>query len=166
MRHSPAELALALGVLALGAGAAAVTATLPREGGYAGIGPNFVPGLVSAALVLLGASLLYEALSGGWRNALPDDPRARGEHAFNAAAFGWVTAGLAAHMALIGSAGFVIAGMALFAGVARGFGSIRPARDLAIGLALSLAVFAFFVKLLNVNLPAGWLKPLLGAAGI
>jgi len=28
------------------------------------------------------------------------------------------------------------------------------------------AVFEFFVKLLNVNLPAGWLQPILGAAGI
>jgi putative tricarboxylic transport membrane protein len=69
-------------------------------------------------------------------------------------------------MVLVGTAGFVIAGMALFAAVARGFGSVRPARDLSIGLALSLAVFLFFVKLLNVNLPAGWLRPLLGAAGI
>jgi len=166
MRHSPAEVALSLGVLALGAGAGAVTATLPAEGGYAGIGPNFVPGIVSAGMVALGVWLLYEALAGGWRNAPPDEAVARGEHAFHAAAFGWVTAGLFAHMALIGTAGFVIAGMALFAGVARGFGSARLARDLAIGLALSLAVFVFFVKLLNVNLPAGWLKPLLGAAGI
>jgi len=31
---------------------------------------------------------------------------------------------------------------------------------------LALAVFLFFVKLLNVNLPAGWLRPLLGGAGI
>ncbi len=166
MRRSPAEIALSLGVLALGTGAAAVTATLPGEGGYAGIGPNFVPAIVSAGMVLLGVWLLYEALAGGWRNAPPDQATARGEHAFRAAAFGWVTAGLFAHMVLIGTAGFVIAGMALFAGVARGFGSARPARDLAIGLALSLAVFLFFVKLLNVNLPAGWLKPLLGAAGI
>ena len=29
-----------------------------------------------------------------------------------------------------------------------------------------LAVFLFFVKFLNVNLPAGVLKPLLGVAGI
>jgi putative tricarboxylic transport membrane protein len=166
MRHSAAEVALSLGVLALGAGAATVTATLPSDGGYAGIGSNFVPGLVSAGLALLGTWLLYEALSGGWRNAPPAAPEARGEHAFNARAFGWITAGLFAHMALIGTAGFVVAGMALFAGVARGFGSSRPARDLAIGLALSLAVFAFFVRLLNVNLPAGWLKPLLGAAGV
>ena len=39
-------------------------------------------------------------------------------------------------------------------------------RDFAIGLVLGLAVFLFFVKFLNVNLPAGWLKPLLGGAGI
>jgi hypothetical protein len=39
-------------------------------------------------------------------------------------------------------------------------------RDIVIGLILSLGVFVFFVKLLNVGLPAGWLAPLLGAAGI
>jgi putative tricarboxylic transport membrane protein len=69
-------------------------------------------------------------------------------------------------MALIGWAGFVVAGSVLFAGVARGFGSRRPARDLAVGLVLCVGIFLFFVKLLNVNLPAGWLAPLLGAAGI
>jgi putative tricarboxylic transport membrane protein len=164
--RSAAEVALSLGVLALGAGAAIVTAQLPGEGGYARIGPNFFPALVSAGLLACGAWLLFEALAGGWRNRGSDDPKERGEHAFDAGAFGWVSAGLFAHMALIGSAGFVLAGALLFAGVARGFASRRPARDLALGLAISLGVFLFFVKFLNVNLPAGWLKPLLGAAGI
>lgn len=164
MRASRAEIALSLGVLALGAGAAWVTARLPGEGGYAGIGPNFIPAVVSGGLVASGAWLLWEALSGGWRNR--GQPEQGTEHAFNAAAFGWISAGLAAHMALIGWAGFVLAGAVLFTCVARGFDSRRPVRDAAIGLALSLAIFAFFVKLLNVNLPAGWLKPLLGAAGI
>jgi len=166
MRRNTAEVALSLGVLALGLGAAGVTATLPSEGGYAGIGPNFIPGVVGAGIVVLGLWLSFEAFSGGWRNAAPDDARERGEHPFNAAAFGWITAGLFAHMALIGWAGFVIAGVALFACVTRGFGSTRVARDLALGLLLSLGVFVFFVKLLNVNLPAGWLAPLLGSAGI
>jgi putative tricarboxylic transport membrane protein len=166
MRRSPAEIALSLGVLALGAGVAGLTATLPSEGGYAGIGPNFVPAIVGAGLLLLGAWLGYEALTGGWRGAPPEDARSRGEHDFDGAAFGWITAALAAHMALIGSAGFVVAVAALFAGVARGFGSRRIARDVALGLALSLAVYLFFVKLLNVNLPAGWLAPVLGGAGI
>ncbi len=161
-----AELALSLGVAALGVAAAFVTAGLPGEGGYAGIGPNFIPALVAGGLILLGGWLLAEALAGGWRNAPPDAAVARGEHAFDAAAFGWVSAALFAHMALIGSAGFVLSGMVLFAGVARGFGSRRPARDLATGVALSLAVFLFFVKLLNVNLPAGWLESILGSAGI
>jgi hypothetical protein len=40
------------------------------------------------------------------------------------------------------------------------------ARDFAIGLAVGLAVFLFFVKFLNVHLPAGWFEPLLGGAGI
>ena len=31
---------------------------------------------------------------------------------------------------------------------------------------VGLAVFLFFVRFLNVGLPAGWLKPVLGTAGI
>jgi putative tricarboxylic transport membrane protein len=156
----PAEIALSLGVLALGIGVAAVTATLPSEGGYAGIGPNFIPAVVAGGIVLLGLWLGFEAFTGGWRN--------RGEQAeaFEAGPFLWVSAGLFAHMALISRSGFVIAGTALFACVARGFGSRRLARDLAVALALSLGIHLFFVKLLNVNLPAGWLAPILGGAGI
>jgi putative tricarboxylic transport membrane protein len=164
VRRPRAELALSGGVLGLGVFAAVVTARLPGEGGYAGIGPNFIPAVVAAGLLATGGWLLWEALAGGWRNRA--EPEAGAEHAFHAAAFGWITAGLFAHMALIGWAGFVLAGAALFPCVARAFGSRRIARDAALGFALALAVFLFFVKLLNVNLPAGWLQPLLGAAGI
>ncbi len=164
MRRSAAEIALSAGVLGVGAFATVVTAQLSGEGGYAGIGPNFIPAVVAAGLLVVGAWLLWEALAGGWRNRGAPDEGA--EHPFDAQAFWWITAGLFAHMALIGWAGFVIAGVVLFACVARGFGSARVLRDAAIGLVLSLAVFVFFVKLLNVNLPAGWLQPLLGSAGI
>lgn len=165
-RRSRAELALSAGVLALGIGVAVGTLLLPGEGGYARIGPNFMPGVVGAGLVAVGAWLLYEALTGGWRHREADSPEARGEHAFHAPAFLWVSAGLFAHLALIGTAGFVIAGAALVACIARGFGSTRFARDFAIGFALALAAFLFFVKFLNVGLPGGWLAPLLGTAGI
>jgi putative tricarboxylic transport membrane protein len=160
------ETIVSAGVLALGIAATVVAVRLPEAGGYSGIGPNFVPELVSAGLVLLGLWLLAEALTGGWRAAVAEDPVARGEHAFRPGAFVWVVGGLLAQMALIHTAGFVIAAAALFACVARGFGSVRWVRDAAVGLALGLAVFSFFVHFLNVNQPAGWLKPLLGTAGL
>ena len=152
MTMRPAEVALSAGVLALGLGAAAVTATLPSEGGYAGIGPNFFPALVSAGLLLLGVWLGVEALTGGWRNRSPS------ADLFAARPFLWVSAGLFAHMALIGWGGFVVAGTVLFACVARAFGSRRLVRDLVVALVLTHAIYFFFVKLLNVNLPAGWMQ--------
>lgn len=164
--RSRAELVLSLGVLALGAGAAYVAFSLPETSSYARVGPNFMPKFVAAGLVLMGVWLLAEVFTGGWREAVPDDPAARGEHAFVWPAFAWVGAGLLLQMALIHSAGFVLAAMVLFACVARGFGSTRFARDLAVGLVLGLAVFLFFVRFLNVNLPAGWLLPILGGAGL
>jgi putative tricarboxylic transport membrane protein len=158
--RSRAEIALSLGVIALGAGVAAVTATLPSEGGYARIGPNFIPAVVAAGIILVGLWLSYEAFTGGWRQT--------GAHTekFEPRPFLWISAGLFAHMALIGWAGFVIAGTALFACVARGFGSRRIARDLSIALVITVGIYLFFVKLLNVGLPAGWLAPLLGTAGV
>ena len=166
MTFKPAEVALSLGVFALGIGVAVVTARLPAAGGYARIGPNAAPAVIAGGLMLLGIWLLYEALSGGWRQSVPDDPKTRGEHPFHLGAFVWVSVGLFVHMLLIHRAGFVLAGAALFTCVARGFGSARMARDFAIGLVMTLAVFLFFVYLLNVNLPAGWLKPILGTAGL
>ena len=160
MTRSPAEIALSLGVIALGIGVAAVTATLPSEGGYAGIGPNFIPAVVAAGIILLGAWLGFEAFTGGWRQRVDET------ETFRPSPFLWVSAGLFAHMALIGWAGFVVAATVLFACVARGFGSRRVVRDAAIGLVLAVGIYLFFVQLLNVNLPAGWLSPILGGAGI
>jgi putative tricarboxylic transport membrane protein len=164
MKAKPAELIISLGVLALGIAVAVGTTQLSAAGGYARIGPNAAPMVVAGGLILLGIWLLYEALSGGWHSAVPH--AADGEDRFYAGAFIWVSTGLFAQMLLIHRAGFVLAQAVLFTCVARGFASRRPIRDFAIGLALALGVFLFFIKFLNVNLPAGWLKPLLGTAGI
>jgi len=166
MKAKPAEVVLSLAVLALGIAVAVGASQMSGAGGYARVGPNAAPAVIAGGLILLGLWLAYEAFSGSWRNAIPDDAAERGEHAFHAGAFIWVSAGLFAQILLIHTAGFVLAQAALFACVARGFGSARVPRDFAIGLILGLGVFLFFVKFLNVNLPAGWLKPVLGGAGI
>lgn len=160
------EIVLSGAIAALGIFVLLVSATLPGSRSYSAIGANFMPFVVGAGLLLVGLALLAETFTGGWRNAAEDDPAARGEHPLHWPAFAWITAGLFAQMALIGSAGFVIAAGVVFTCVARGFGSARPLRDALIGLGLGLGVFLFFVRFLNVNLPAGWLQPLLGGAGI
>ncbi len=159
------ELAISLALLALGIAVAVVAARMPATGGFSGVGPAAMPAIVATGLVLVGLWLTAESLTGGWRQreALPEE---RGEHTFFAPGFAWVSAGLFAQMALIHTAGFVIAAIALFVFVARGFGSTRVLRDAAIGALMSVLIFLFFVQFLNVNLPAGWLKPLLGTAGI
>jgi putative tricarboxylic transport membrane protein len=161
-----AQLLISAALAVAGAAVLAVAAGLPGRSSYSPVGANFVPFVVGIGLLGCGLLLLWQALRGGWPDAVSDDAAARGEHPFHAGAFGWISAGLFLHMALVKTAGFVIAGALLFTCVARGFGSTRPLRDAAIGVVITLAVFVFFVKLLNVNLPAGWLKPLLGAAGI
>jgi len=166
LRAALVELAIAAALLALGMFVALIASRMPATSGFSGVGPGAMPGIVATGLIVVGLWLLGESLTGGWRQREPDDPAVRGEHAFLARGFVWVSAGLFAQMALIHTAGFVIAAAALFVCVARGFGSVRPLRDSAIGAALSLGIFSFFVKFLNVNLPGGWLKPILGAAGI
>src|SRR5688572_2918245 len=89
-----AELVLSAGVLALGAFALYTALRLPSAGGYSGIGPNAIPIAVASGLALLGVWLLIEAFTGGWRARTSDDAIERGEHAFHASAFAWVTAGL------------------------------------------------------------------------
>jgi putative tricarboxylic transport membrane protein len=165
-RGALVDVILSLGVVGLGVVAAAVALSLPSAGGYSRIGPNAMPIVVAFGLIALGCLLLYECATGGWRNRTPDDAVERGEHPFLPGAFAWVSAGLFAQMALIHTAGFVIAAGVLFACVARGFGSARWLRDAGIGVLFGLAVFLFFVRFLNVNLPAGWLQPVLGGAGL
>lgn len=165
-RRSVAEVVLSLTVLLLGIAVFAIGTSLSGNQRYALVGPDMMPIVVGAGLALLGGWLLVQSLKGGWHNPEPDPPQAGGDHAFTGSAFLWVLAGLAVQMALMHTGGFVVAAGALFLCVARGFGSARLLRDVLSGLVIGLAIFLFFVRLLNVNLPAGVLKPLLGAAGI
>lgn len=166
LRGAAIEVGISVAVLFLGLLVAWTAARLPAPAGYSRIGPALMPSIVATGLIIVGLWLLAECLTGGWRERVSDDAVTRGEHAFFSPGFVWISAGLIAQMALIGTGGFVIAAIALFTMVSRGFGSRRPLRDAAIGAVLSLSIFWFFVKFLNVNLPAGWLKPLLGGAGI
>jgi putative tricarboxylic transport membrane protein len=160
------EVALAAGVLVIGALLAIGALSIPSAAGYGGVGPNFLPWLVAVALLICGALLLWHALQGGFREREPPSGAPRGDWV----AFAWVSAGVLVTAALITRAGFVLACGLCFTLAVRGLrgaegrpagGPRQTAMDLGTGLAIALPVYWLFTKLLSINLPGltgtGWL---------
>lgn len=158
MRAPGGQLAAAAGFVALGAFVLWGSFHLPTGGGYAQVGPGVVPRIVGAGLLILGALLVRETLSGGLRGVDEAEERALG---MDWAAFIWITAGLITYGLLIERLGFVLTSTILFVMVARGFASRRWVLNAAVGLVLAAAVFALFNYGLGLTLPLGVLRPLL-----
>ena len=166
VKPNAGQLFIAFGVAAVGAVLAIGAAFIPSEAGYAGVGPNFLPWVVAAVLLLCGALLMREALSGGYRDMEPPSGAAQGDWK----ALAWVSASVLANAALITIIGFVLSCALCFALAVRGLRSAegKPAgdamqtlRDACVGLAIALPVFWVFTKVLAINLPGvtgtGWL---------
>jgi putative tricarboxylic transport membrane protein len=148
------QLAVAIGVLAVGVALALATWALPEAGGYARVSVRLFPGLIAAGLIVAGLLLLREAATVVGFHNLPEEPRGR----LDWKAFGWVSAGVIAHMALIAGIGFIAASTLLYLAAARGFGSLRAVRDALVGFVLSAAVFVLFTQALTLSLPwAAWI---------
>jgi len=122
---------------------------MQSDPGYAGIGAAFVPGVVAGFLAIVGALLLWQALTGGFRNF--SDEVAQVATDYRGAI--WVTAGILLMAGLITRLGFVIAATVLFVCVARAFGSKTLLRDTITGALLVFPVFWLFTLVLDVNLP-------------
>jgi putative tricarboxylic transport membrane protein len=121
-----------------------------------GVGPAVALRLVGVLVGLLGLAHFVSA----WRARAAGhaDATDRGNHASLAI----VLAALVGQIVLLElGAGFIAASLWLFALTARGFGEHFSAKLLAIGLALSVAVYLFFTKALSLALPAGPLERLL-----
>jgi putative tricarboxylic transport membrane protein len=151
---------LIAGVLAWGA------TDISPEAGYAGVGPNFLPWVMAAALAACGAWLVWEAQSGGFREL---DPPSGAEHG-DWKALAWVAGGILLNALLIERAGFVIACTLCYTLAVHGLRSAegRPwggprkvLLDAVTGMLVALPVFWLFTKVLKVNLPGltgtGWL---------
>ena len=140
---------IALFVLGLGVVFGLGAMNFPSETGYAGIGARFVPTLVSAALLVTGALLLWQVATGGLRNFTD----ALSDTVANYRGGLWVSAGVLLHALLITHIGFVLASTVLFVCVARGFGSRKWWMDALYGAVLVLPVFWLFTMVLEVSLP-------------
>ena len=73
-----------------------------------------------------------------------------------------IAAAIGLHVILLEIAGYVIAATVCFFGVSYGFGSRKYLKDLGISLAFAVIVYFSFTKGLNINLPSGFFKGVLG----
>jgi putative tricarboxylic transport membrane protein len=165
-RITTLQAAVGAGVLVVGLGLGVGATTIPSEAGYGGVGPSFLAWLVAVFLVLCGALLVREALSGGFRDAEAPEGGEQGHWP----GFVWVSAGLLANAALITTIGFILSCALCFVLAVQGFKSAegQPGARLrqwlvsaAIGIAIAAPVYWMFTQLLAINLPGltatGWL---------
>ena len=155
-----------LGVLALGAGLGVGAYGIPADAGYAGVGPNFLPWLVSAVLVLCGGWVIREARTGGFRGMEPPSGAEEGYWP----GFVWLSAGLLLNALLLTTIGFILSCTLCFTLAVRGLRSAEGRSDKfvrrwlidgATGAAIAAPVYWMFTKLLAINLPGltatGWI---------
>ena len=131
---------------------------ISSEAGYAGVGPNFLPWVVALFLATCSAWLMWESLTGGYRNM----PEASGAEHADWHAFAWVSAGILASATLINLAGFVISCALCFVLAVRGLrisqgdmvGDLsQTLKDCVLGFLIAAPVFWLFTLFLSINLP-------------
>lgn len=149
----PVQLAIGAGVIAISTVLAVGAFRFPAEMGFVILGAHVYPYALAAFLGVVGLLLSYQALTGGFRELADHDDESAKALPGGKLGAAWVTAGLVAVAVLIDLIGFVLAAGLLFACSARGFGSRRPVRDLAIGIALTLPIYWLFNAGLGVSLP-------------
>lgn len=155
-----------VGVLLTGLALAFGAIGISSEAGYGGVGPNFLPWLVSVVLVLCGGWILWEARTGGFREL---DAPSGAEHAYWPG-FVWVSAGLLLNAALITTLGFIVSCTLCYLLAVQGLrrasgqGGVNSLRtwliDIVTGALISAPVFWMFTQFLAINLPGltstGW----------
>jgi putative tricarboxylic transport membrane protein len=160
------EPAIGVGAFAIGVAMAVGATQISSEAGYSGVGPNFLPWLVAALLVICGLLLVREAWTGGYRNREAPSGAAAGHWP----GFAWVSVAVLVNAALITTIGFILSCALCFVLAVRGFKSSKGELDLsprawltdaAVGVAIAAPVYWMFTQLLAINLPgltaSGWL---------
>jgi putative tricarboxylic transport membrane protein len=147
-----------------GLGLAVGALTIPGEAGYGGVGPNFLPWVVSVVLTVCGVLIVREALTGGFHEMAEPSGAERGWWP----GLVWVSAGLLLNAALITTIGFILSCALCYVlavqGMRRAQGQAAMRSlpvDALTGLVISAPVFWIFTKFLAINLPgltgSGWI---------
>jgi putative tricarboxylic transport membrane protein len=149
--------------LALAGGAIGISS----DAGYGGVGPNFLPWLVSIVLTICGAWIIWESRTGGFRDM--DEPSGAAETYWSG--FVWVSAGLLLNASLITTIGFIFSCTLCYVLAVQGLrrasgqGGVNSLRtwliDAVTGALIAAPVFWMFTQFLAINLPGltatGWI---------
>lgn len=124
----------------------------PVRRSYAQFGPEIVPYIVAAGIVVLAAITAFA----GWRGQFEARER------LNIGGLGWLITAIVLEIAMLYSGtGFIPASTVLFACAARAFGQTTYLLNLAIGAVMSTLLFLLFRFGLGLALPNGPLERIL-----
>ncbi|MFI9838650.1 tripartite tricarboxylate transporter TctB family protein [Nonomuraea sp. NPDC051941] len=151
---------VSLGFLAAAVVVLAQAFAIPQGEGYQAVGPRAFPLLVGVGLAVVSVIGVVQAFRPGTREPAPATTDAGGEVAEKPH---WpsvllLIGSLAAYAILLVPAGYWQATTAFFVAVARVLGSRRLVRDVLVGLALALATYFLFDRLLGISLPPGLVR--------
>ncbi len=165
MKHLSQTL-IGVGTLVLAVAMAVGATQISSDAGYGGVGPNFVPWVVAVALAACGGLLVWESLSGGYREM----EEGAGDEPGYWPGFVWVSAGMLLNALLITTIGFILSCTLCFVLAVRGYKASEGApnwsplaflKDALTGICIAAPVYWMFTKLLAINLPgltgSGWL---------
>ena len=124
---------------------------IPDKGGYAGIGSGDMPVFVGGVMLLLAVAHVYQGL----RHTAAVVPSQQLLPVL------FIVGGLALQLALLKPLGFFVASGLLFACTAAAFGKRSLAVTLTVGTGFALVVYGVFDRLLQLNLPGGFLETLI-----
>jgi len=125
------------------------------------VSPQTFPYMVAAFTSLVGFVLILDVLRGRLGTPEGDEPGDPFVGA-NFKTMAIIATAIGLHVILLEIAGYVIAATVCFFGVSYGFGSRKYLKDFGISLAFALVVYFSFTKGLNINLPSGFFKGVLG----
>ena len=124
------------------------------------VSPQTFPYMVAAFASLVGLALIFNVLRGNYGTPDGDSP---GDPftPLNVKTMLIVATAITLHVILLEIAGYIVAAIVCFWGVAYGFGSRRHLKDLGISTVFALIVYFAFTQGLNINLPSGFFEGIL-----
>ena len=160
-KQAKGELVFASSLFLLGIFVAWDTSRMDVPQGSSIVSPQTFPYMVAAFTSLVGFVLILDVLRGRLGTPEGDEPGDPFMGA-NFKTMAIIATAIGLHVILLEIAGYVIAATVCFFGVSYGFGSRKYLKDFGISLAFALIVYFSFTKGLNINLPSGFFKGVLG----